>query len=408
MKKTYLAASIAALLTASASTQAVQVFKDSKNTVDIGGWLDITTQMRNSNNENINGDLDMIDNSSRINFVIGHDLGNGWNGSGVLEYGVNPVGSHVITGEGATVRVEETEGTSGLRLRLGNINIGKDKIGTFTIGKSWGVYYDIAGATDNPHIWSDVFGVYGFETDGGELGTGRADKVIQYRNQMGGFQIGLQVQPHVQKNDDPNYRIFVPGGVDDLEYLEYGPGYGISLRYNMDKFGIGFAYNSKSLSYTTDPTKAKEYETDKDLTDSIMGISLTYGDYDTNGLYAAFVYSSSENHSILEASQRLTPKATAMEFNLAFKTDVVRPYLGYYQRTLEKTDEVLLAGRNLKSIDRSTLAVGLDVLIGDDVTLYGEYAMMMDYKGDPELTSKEEDAEKDDFGGIGFGVQYIF
>jgi len=447
MKKTYLAASIAALLAASASTQATQVFKDSKNTVSIGGYADMNLSANNNTNSDKSGELDFNDNTSRINFVFSRDLGSGWEGGATVEYGANLVGSRVVTGEGGRA----VEANKHLNLRLGNVSLGKDKLGTFTFGKAWGVYYDIGGVTDVPHVWSPVYGIYGTE-DGGLMGTGRADKVIQYRNQMGGLKIGLQYQPHTLKEDEEalTQATVVPitdtnGAVtdntikgatapvfngNDATYLEYGPTMGLSVRYQIGKIEAGVAYNASEIGYSTTAGATEASET---LDDTILGISLKFGDYDTNGFFAGFVYAMGTNHSNLDdgvgikdsvgkglGGGSIQPKTTSMELVASFKTDMIRPYFGYYNHKIEKTDDLDIAwGNNLESFTAATLTVGADLFVGDGFLIYAEYAMDMGSESDPDQrfindgnnpnnTINFEDAMADGYGGWALGLHYDF
>jgi len=435
MKKTYLAASIAALLAASASTQATQVFKDSKNTVSIGGYADMNLSAYNNTNSDKSGELDFNDNTSRINFVFSRDLGSGWEGGATVEYGANLVGSKMVTGEGGRA----VEANKHLNLRLGNVSLGKDKLGTFTFGKAWGVYYDIGGVTDVPHVWSPVYGVYG-TGDGGLMGTGRADKVIQYRNQMGGLKIGLQYQPHTLKENENQLSggtASTPGNDPkpqfngaDATYLEYGPTMGLSVRYQIGKIEAGVAYNASEIGYST---TVGATEASKTLDDTILGISLKFGDYDTNGPFVGFVYAMGTNHSGLNdgvgikeyvgsglSEGAIQPKTTSMELVASFKTDMIRPYLGYYNHKVEKTDDLEIEwGTNLESFTAATLTVGADLFIGDGFLIYAEYAMDMGSESDPEQkfindgnnpnkTINFEDAMSDGYGGWALGLHYDF
>ena len=90
-----------------------------------------------------------------------------------------------------------TTSSSPFIARLGFIGIDFGPAGRVGIGKQWSVHYDVAGYT------TDRFNVFGGQgthayvagTDGGVTGTGRADRVVNYRNKI--FKIldvGLQGQ----------------------------------------------------------------------------------------------------------------------------------------------------------------------------------------------------------------------
>ena len=94
--------------------------------------------------------------------------------------------------------------------RLGYLGFRFGKYGTITVGKQWSVYYDVSSYTDN----FNVFGAQGSATfvagtDGGSIGTGRADQSLIYRNEFGPLKLGLQLQA---KNADNNHFIDGFGG----------------------------------------------------------------------------------------------------------------------------------------------------------------------------------------------------
>jgi len=82
-----------------------------------------------------------------------------------------------------------------LSTRLGFVGLSFGDYGTLTVGKQWGVYYDIS-------FWTDQYAVFGARgsstfnagTDGGETGGGRADDALIYRLDLGRLQLGAQAQ----------------------------------------------------------------------------------------------------------------------------------------------------------------------------------------------------------------------
>ena len=83
---------------------------------------------------------------------------------------------------------------SALFARQGFIGIGTP-YGRISIGKMWGVHYNLAGFLDNMYIFGgDAIGVYNAGTDGGASGTGRADQAMKYELYNGNFFIGIQGQ----------------------------------------------------------------------------------------------------------------------------------------------------------------------------------------------------------------------
>jgi len=91
--------------------------------------------------------------------------------------------------------------------RLGFVGLKLGKYGTLTLGKQWGVYYDVSG-------WTDLYVIFGTHgsstynagTDGGQTGGGRANEALAYRIAFGGLRLGAQAQ----------FQSSMPGAVDSL------------------------------------------------------------------------------------------------------------------------------------------------------------------------------------------------
>ncbi len=88
--------------------------------------------------------------------------------------------------------------------RLGFVGVDFGPLGKVAIGKQYAVQYDIAGYT------TDRFNVFGGQgthayvagTDGGQTGTGRADRIVNYRNTILKFlEVGVQGQFRGAGND---------------------------------------------------------------------------------------------------------------------------------------------------------------------------------------------------------------
>jgi len=152
-------------------------------------------------------DTTLNDGSSRLGIRAAGNLKNGRTVFGRIEWKTNLVDNNsafVIsdgTSGGITVRSEDSD--DALSTRLGYLGIRFENIGEMTFGKQWSVYYDVAG-------WTDVFNVYGGSalsvyaagTDGGSLGSGRADDAIIWRNSRGKFSYGLQTQLRATDDGD--------------------------------------------------------------------------------------------------------------------------------------------------------------------------------------------------------------
>ena len=89
----------------------------------------------------------------------------------------------------------ESSSNQAFSTRLGFVGLRFGQFGTLTLGKQWGVYYDVSSWTD----WYTVFGAHGSSTynagtDGGQTGGGRADSAIVYRIALGALRVGAQAQ----------------------------------------------------------------------------------------------------------------------------------------------------------------------------------------------------------------------
>jgi predicted porin len=104
--------------------------------------------------------------------------------------------------------------------------------GALTLGKQWGVYYDVSEWTDR----YAVFGAHGSSTynagtDGGQTGEGRANDAVVYRVELGPVRLGAQVQ-------------FLDTRDDVLD------GFGASLVYDFGEgLKAGVAYSHAFLNF---------------------------------------------------------------------------------------------------------------------------------------------------------------
>lgn len=115
--------------------------------------------------------------------------------------------------------------------RLGYVGVDFGRPGRVSIGKQWGVHYDVTSYTD-------AFNVFGAEasvtfnagTDGGFMGTGRADDSIVYRNRLfDTVDLGLQVQMRNVDNGEviDGFGASLRAGI--LPGLEFGVTYTTAL-----------------------------------------------------------------------------------------------------------------------------------------------------------------------------------
>lgn len=194
---------------------------------------------------------------------------------------------------GGFLRLDQTQNAQVFASRLGFLGVDMGKYGTITIGKQWGVYYDVSGYTDR----FNVFGGQGSATyvangDGGETGTGRASQAVVYRNVFGRLHLGGQVQ---MKSASNGY--FIDGFALSAQYevlkgLRLGTTYNkayfsdffvdniLGLNGQPEYFVIGASYNSETwdfgLVYAT--------HTNGDLAESIVEEELVSTIFDASGL----------------------------------------------------------------------------------------------------------------------------
>ena len=144
------------------------------------------------------GEIELQPNSPRVGLFLKRTLADDFAVEGTLEYGLKFVNGPEFNNDANNVIefasnpfVEKQTFSS----RLANIGLSHPKWGTLTLGKQWGVYYDVAGYTDNFKVFGgESNGVYAGQTDGGWKGTGRADNAIAYRNQFKNISFGIQTQ----------------------------------------------------------------------------------------------------------------------------------------------------------------------------------------------------------------------
>jgi predicted porin len=153
--------------------------------------------------------------------------------------------------------------------RLGYIGLDLAQWGRVSIGKQYGVFNDVAGWPDMLNVLSGkgefVFAPTG--TDGGEVGTGRADNAVLYRNTLGKLQLGLQTQ----MNASAGQRLF-----DSV---------GVSVRYPvLDGLTLGAAYQQAFLN--PDSLSIGQLRgLDGDPTYFVVGFNYQLGPFALAGIY---------------------------------------------------------------------------------------------------------------------------
>ncbi|MEZ9766247.1 porin [Vibrio breoganii] len=255
MNKKIIALAVAA---AAFGTQAsaVELYNQDGSTFSIGGHVSVSAKGNMgdvANNTNgvttgySDGSTDIIANSPRINFTATQDLGNGFTADARGEWALNYLDG----------------GANTFTTRLGYIGVTHDDFGRAVAGTQWSPYYDIAGIADMPIAFANDF----LYDNHGALGTGRAENMVSYRNDI---QLG------------DNLSIFGGLGIQDSQTGFDSRGQ-VSLGANFADFMVGYSYNAGDR---TDGLTTKEEAVSHAL-------SAKYGSYG-NGLYVAAVYTMNE------------------------------------------------------------------------------------------------------------------
>lgn len=252
MKKTILAVAIASV---SASSFAVELYNNDGTTFSIGGHVSVNV------NDSEKGDADVGTNSPRINFNATQELSNGFTADAKGEWALN----YLNGGENA------------FTTRLGYVGLSHDSYGRAVVGTQWAPYYDVAGVADMPIAFANDF-IY---DNHGALGTGRADKMVSYRNGFDFDQAGeLSFALGWQGTNDEQVEVNnVTTGI------KYDDRVQAALSYAIADFKLGYTYNTGDF---VEGTSTKKEKAKSHL------VSAKYGTYG-KGVYVAGVYASNEN-----------------------------------------------------------------------------------------------------------------
>ena len=400
MNKTLVATALAALFLAP-TVSAIEIYKDDKNAVEIGGFIDARVI-------NTQGETEVVNGASRINFGFSRELTHGWNAFAKLEWGVNPVGSSDIVYNNRFESVQDEFFYN----RLGYAGISHDEYGTITIGKQWGAWYDVVYNTNYGFVWDgNSAGVYTFNKDDGAVnGVGRGDKVVQYRNSIGDVSFAVQAQLKnssfytcdIENITESACEAEWNAGKKEAQQVTYDYTYGASLTYKAtDKLSLmaGMNRGEFDVAYGTGEQKT--------AVDLIYGVGVTWGDFDKNGLYAAANVHKEENHDT-DNIGRLIKDAYGVETLVSYKFDNgLRPFVSYNILDAGK-DYVIQPNFNADPNDvfkRQFVVVGLHFVWDPNTVLYVE--ARKDYS-DFTSTDKAQEARmslsEDD--GIAIGIRY--
>lgn len=145
------------------------------------------------------GDVDFANNGSRFGIKAEQRLEYGFSVIGQGEWKVNlgqgDTRYNISENPDTGLATIDTATSDAIGTRLGFVGMRFGDYGTLTLGKQWGVYYDVSE-------WTDRYAVFGARgsstfnagTDGGQTGEGRANDAVVYRVAIGSLRLGAQAQ----------------------------------------------------------------------------------------------------------------------------------------------------------------------------------------------------------------------
>jgi predicted porin len=265
---------------------AVELYNEDGTTFEVGGHVSV----------NVNGsekdDASVGSNSPRINFNATQDLGNGFTADAKGEWQLNYLDG----------------GDDTFATRLGYIGLTHDDFGRAVVGTLWAPYYDVASVTDMPIAYANDF----LYDNHGALGTGRADKMVSYRNAIqlgdaGEFSFGLGWQGDNSVTTDAEDVDDITGEVTvTRSTVKYGDRVQATLGYSIAGVKLGYAFNTGDYTASGKSSTAESHL-----------VSAAYGTYGS-GLYVAGIYASNENMNAGLAKGTTLEESTAYELLAAY------------------------------------------------------------------------------------------
>jgi predicted porin len=379
----------------------VNIYTDERNSMSVGGFIDVRVINTQNQTEVVNG-------TSRINFKIDRKLKQDWKALGLVEWGVNPVGSSDIIYNNRFESIQDEF----LYNRLGYAGLSHDKYGQITIGKQWGAWYDVVYGTNNSFVWDgNAAGVYTYNKDDGAVnGTGRGDKLIQYRNSYNDLSFTLQAQ---LKNSE-----FYTCDVSDITEQECetlwnaGDTAAQQVEFNYT-FGASVTYTPTDMITLTAGVNRGEFDltygdgTTQNVEDLIYGAGIMWGRVDQKGLYVAANINKNKNHDT-DNLGRLIKDAIGIETFASYRFDNdVRPFIAY--NVFDAGDDyVIQPNFNTDPNDvfkRQFAVIGLHYLIDEDTIAYIEARKdFSDFESNDKDQQAQMEQSEDD--GIAFGFRY--
>ncbi|MCJ8321842.1 MAG: porin [Colwellia sp.] len=287
------------------SSQAIEVFNNGKTDFNIEGNVSVFFVKNDEFSE-------ISDGFSRYLFHTSHTMTNDWKALAKLEWGVqvsNTDNQIVVNHNGLTSTGPSEDN---VWLRQGYVGVAHDKYGSFTMGKQWGVTYNITGVTDVFDIFgAEAAGVYNFGTDGGFSGTGRAEQAMQYNWSNDKLTIGVQYQATEEIID-----LAALGDDEPEAIVNFSNSYGFSLVYQAPySIGLGIGYNKAKISLSQQPLNNVS-----SLNDISISAHITYSHLRAKGFQMSLVYAAMENHEWNDAGKVMN-KSTGIELHSSYRFD---------------------------------------------------------------------------------------
>ncbi|WP_163930818.1 porin [Paraferrimonas sp. SM1919] len=394
MKHTKSLLTTAVLSALALPVSAVNLYKDQTNQFDIGGWLDARIV-------NFDGESQVVNGASRINFAAVRQMGKGWQSFAKFEWGVNPVGSSSLVYSSESRWLVKSNNF--LSNRLGFAGIKHNDYGELSIGKQWSVWYDVVGGTNIIHVWDgSSAGTYTFKSDGGLNGSGRADNAVIYRlPSFYDFSLSFQTQlkSNSAKTVDVQLAEVDANDPNAVTQIKFEGTYGASLKYQAtENLKLVLGANGGNFTATLNPGI---YE-DRGY---IVGGSINYGNNWYNpGLYFSANLHKQQYHDVDNAG-RIIDDAMGLESLISYTFDNKIRVLASYNR-LEAGDEYKRFYQ--QEFKRQFMAAGVHYIWDQKskTTLYFEVKKdFSSFKGiNAEIESQAQSIDKD---GVGMGIRFF-
>lgn len=241
--------------------------------------------------------------------------------------------------------------------RLGYLGIDMSKYGQITFGKQWSVYRDITAYTDRFNVFgSRASATFTGGTDGGQLGTGRADQSIIYRNKINALQFGAQIQTKGGNNEK------MIDGFGFSTQVELNQNISIGAAFNRAFLPQDLINSNQILGLSGHPTfySIGSKYTSKQLDFNLVGILQQNGD---------FTPISYQSENTINPSYMFDAKGfeTFLKYKLN-KYSILGGYNLYIPKTNKLVENIIID----KNFKRSDLITGLEYYPMKYVILYTE------------------------------------